>query len=62
MERGVRMNEQINITTFHELLNSDLDKGSLFDLLRGLTEIKELSDFTMKGGVQPLGSWAGWKW
>jgi hypothetical protein len=56
------MNEQMNITTFHELLNSDLDKGSLFDLLRGLTEVQEPSDLALKGGAQPLGSWAGWKW
>ena len=56
------MNEQMNINTFHELLNSDMDKGSLLDVLRGLTEIKDPSDFTsMKGaGAQPLGLWSGW--
>jgi hypothetical protein len=62
MERGVRMNEQMNINNFHELLTSDLDKGSLIDVLRGLTEIKDPSDFALKGGPQPLGTWAGWRW
>lgn len=55
------MNEQLKITTFHELLNSDLDKGSLLDVLRGLTEINDPSDFTQKGG-KPLGAWSGWSW
>ena len=57
------MNEQMNINTFHELLNSELDKGSLLDVLRGLTEIKDPEDFaSMKGGgAQPLGAWSGWR-
>jgi hypothetical protein len=56
------MNEQMNITTFHELLNSDLDKGSLLDVLRGLTEISDPSDFNMKNGPKPLGAWSGWSY
>ena len=43
------MNEQMNITTFHELLNSEVDKGSLFDLLRGLTEVQEPSSIRRIG-------------
>ena len=54
------MNEQMSITTFHELLNSDLDEGSLLDVLRGLTEVSDPSDFTAKGGPKPLGAWSGW--
>jgi len=56
------MNEQMNISNFHELLTSDLDKGSLIDVLRGLTEVKDPSDFALKGGAQPMGSWSGWRW
>ena len=56
------MNEQMNITTFHELLNSDLDKGSLLDVIRGLTEIKDPADFISMKGAKPLGSWSGWPW
>ena len=54
------MNEQMNINVFHELVNSDLEKGSLLDILRGLTEINDPSDFNTKVSPKPLGAWSGW--
>ena len=54
------MNEQMNINTCHELLNSDLDEGSLIDVLRALMEINDPSDFSTKISPKPLGAWSGW--
>lgn len=59
-ERGVNMNEQLDIKTFHELMNSEVASSSLLDVLRGLTEIKDPSRFTSRTGPKPLGAWSGW--
>ncbi len=54
------MNEQLDIKTFHELLNSGVATSSLLDVLRGLKEIKDPSRFTSRTSPKPLGAWTGW--
>jgi hypothetical protein len=54
------MKEQLDIKTFHELLNSADTRGSLLEVLRGLKEIKDPSQFTSRTSPKPLGAWSGW--
>ncbi len=55
------MNEQLNIDAFHELLNSEGDSSSLLEILRGLREVSDPSEFTDKVKAEPtVGSWQGW--
>jgi len=53
------MNEQINITTFLELLNSDTE-NPLLEALRKLSEVGDPEAISEAKGPQPLGSWSGW--
>ena len=53
------MNEQVNISTFLELLSSD-SENPLMEALRKLTEVGDPEAISEAKGPQPLGSWSGW--
>ncbi len=55
------MSEQLNINTFHELLNSESDQGLLLGTLRSITEVNDPADLNLKAGSTALGTWAGWR-
>ena len=54
------MNEQINITSFNELLNSEYEDDQLMEALRQLAEISDPQSIADAKGPTPLGVWAGW--
>ena len=56
------MNEQLKIDAFHELLNSEVDSSAFLDILRGLREVSDPSEFTDKVNPKPsaFGTWSGW--
>jgi hypothetical protein len=55
------MNDDLDIITFHNLLQSDDDHDGFVAALRRLTEVKDLQDM-VRDAPQPLGSWAGWSY
>ena len=54
------MNEQINISTFLELLSSD-EESPLLEALRKLSEVGDPESITEPQGLGSLGSWSGWR-
>jgi hypothetical protein len=55
------MNDDLDIISFHKLLQSDDDDNSLMAALRRLTEVQDLQEI-VRDSPQPLGSWAGWSY
>lgn len=53
------MNEQINISAYLEMLDSD-SESPLLEALRKLTEVGDPEAITEAKGPKPLGSWGGW--
>ena len=54
------MNTQINMDTFHEMLNDETAQSPLMMALKKLSEINEPKSITETKGLKPLGSWSGW--
>ena len=53
------MNDQVNISTFLELMSSDTE-NPLVEALRKLSEVGDPEAIGEAKGPQPLGSWSGW--
>jgi hypothetical protein len=53
------MDEDLDIISFHKLLQSEDDESALMAGLRRLTEVQDLQEI-VRESPQPLGSWAGW--
>ena len=56
------MNTQINIDTFHEMLQDETTQSPLMLALKKLSEISEPKSISETQGLKPLGSWSGWSY
>jgi hypothetical protein len=55
------MNDDLDINSFHKLLQSDDDDNGLVAALRKLTEVQDLQEI-VRDSPQPLGTWVGWSY
>ncbi|UCG24230.1 MAG: hypothetical protein JSW55_19265 [Chloroflexota bacterium] len=56
------MKPQINMDTFHEMLQDETAQSPLMIALKKLSEIGEPKSITEMKGIRPLGSWSGWSY
>lgn len=54
------MKTQINMNTFHEMLQDEAAQDQLMMVFKKLSEISEPKSITETQGLKPLGSWSGW--
>jgi len=56
----LRMNTQIDMNTFNEMLKNESATSPLMMALKKLMEIGEPKSITEAKGPKPLGVWSGW--